>query len=56
MFLLGIFDDCEDVPISYPYNDTIDTFHTCYERIASSVDGLLDALETRLKISTDTIE
>jgi protein-tyrosine phosphatase len=51
MFLLGIFDDHETIPISDPYGDTLETFRISYERIASSIDGILDAFETQQKNS-----
>ena len=55
MFLLGIFDDHEEVPIGDLYRDTPKAFRASYERIVSSVDGLLDAFETRLKNTARTV-
>lgn len=46
MFLLGIFDDQEEIPISDPYSDTLEAFGTSYDRIISCVDRSLDAFET----------
>lgn len=54
MFLLGIFDDREEVPISDPYRDTLEAFGRSYDRIVASVNGLLDTFESRLKNSPRT--
>lgn len=47
MFLLGIFDDHEEIPIVDPYSEALEAFSTSYDRIISSVDGFLDAFESR---------
>lgn len=48
MFLLGIFDDREEIPISDPYRDTLEAFGHSYDRIVASVNGLLDTFKSRL--------
>lgn len=47
MFLLGIFDASEEIPIVDPYNDALEAFTASYDRIISSVDNLLDTVESR---------
>lgn len=55
MFLLGIFDGRAKIPISDPYQDTPETLKTSYDRIVSSVNGFLDAFESRSANRPQTI-
>ena len=47
MFLLGLFDAHESIPIDDPHHDTLAGFERSFERIVDSVDGLLEAIESR---------